>query len=76
MTRVLIMQTPSPLAGRTGEAVGSCHLFVRVKLDHHCGEVLCKPSELEVDDLPEWLPTWLKLWIKRFGRRVRTWQAA
>ena len=76
MTRVLIMQTPSPLAVRTGEAVGSCHLFVRVKLDHHCGEVLCKPSELEVDDLPEWLPTWLKLWIKRFGRRVRTWQAA
>lgn len=72
MTRVLLMQTPSPPSVRTGEAVGSCHLFVRVKLDHPCGEVLCKPSELEVDDLPEWLPAWLKLWIKRFGRRVRT----
>lgn len=70
------MQTPSPLVVRTGEAVGSLHLYVRVKLDYYCGEVLCKPSELEVDDLPEWLPTWLKLWIKRFGRRVRTWREA
>lgn len=75
MTRVLIMTHPS-LSVHSGEAVGSCHLYVRVKLDHYCGEVLCRPSELEVDDLPEWLPTWLKLWIKRFGRRVRTWRAA
>lgn len=76
MTRVIIMRTASPLAVYTGVAVGSCDLYVRVKLDHYSGEVLCKPCEIEVDDLPEWMPTWLKLWIKRFGRRVRAWLAS
>lgn len=76
MTRVLIMDPPTPLAVRTGVAVGSCHLYVRVKLDHYTGEILCRPSELEADDLPEWLPVWLKLWLKRFGRRVRAWKIA
>lgn len=73
MTKVLILEHPS-LAVRSGVAVGSCSLYVRVRLNYHCGEVLCKPSDLEVDDLPPWMPEWLKLWIKRFGRRVRAWR--
>lgn len=76
MTRVLIMRTPTQLSVRTGAVVGSCDLYLRVKLDYYSGEILCRPGEVEVDDLPEWVPTWLKLWIKRFGRRVRTWRAA
>lgn len=71
MTRVLILDTPSPLSCRSGVAVGSEHLMIRVQLGHRLGWVLCKPCEIVPDDLPEWLPEWLRLWIHHTRRGWR-----
>jgi len=68
--KVLIIHTPTPLAVRTGRVVGHCSLgrSLRVKLDHHVGEVYCWPVEVEPDTLPHWLPVWLRIQIVLFNR--------
>lgn len=72
MSRVLIIHTPTPLAVRTGRVVGEytepVGISLRVKLDHHVGEVYCWPIEVEPDTLPQWIPVWLRIRIVRFNR--------
>lgn len=71
MTRVLILDPPGPLACRSGVAMGSEGLLIRVDLDSNLGWVLCRPSELVNDTLPEWVPEWLRLWLYKTRRGWR-----
>lgn len=72
MAKVLIISAPGTLSVVRGTVVGTEHQYVRVRLDHYCGEVWCLPRELELDTVALWLPVWARVSlakVRRFWRR-------